>query len=198
MRFNNSSYQEQIYINLWVESRRARSTRRWVVCILNDYSKATDSPRLKKEEVKKLLDQYVVDVPTERALADMKPVYLDPNIEIPPKDKTINKKSKRLNARQRRELGIYDIPKEALKYENFVPLHDLWLGYIKELYDQGQDIKVFAQKLLKADFHGAIFTVKKSINPVVVGITGIVIQETQNMFNIITKDNKLKSEFGII
>lgn len=165
---------------------------------MNDYSKATDSPRLKKEEVKKLLDQYVVDVPTERALADMKPVYLDPNIEIPPKDKTINKKSKRLNARQRRELGIYDIPKEALKYENFVPLHDLWLGYIKELYDQGQDIKVFAQKLLKADFHGAIFTVKKSINPVVVGITGIVIQETQNMFNIITKDNKLKSEFGNI
>lgn len=125
----------------------------------------------------------------------MKPVYLDPNVEIPPKEKTINKKSKRLNARQRRQLGIYDIPKEALKYENFVPLHDLWLGYMKELYGSGgQDIKTFAQKLLKADFHGAIFTVVKSINPVLVGISGIVIQETQNIFSIITKDNKLKSK----
>ena len=37
-----------------------------------------------------------------------------------------------------------------------------------------------------------ITIVTKSSNPLLVGSTGIVIQETQNLFKIITKENKVK------
>lgn len=71
--------------------------------------------------------------------------------------KPSKKKTKPLSAKEKRSLHIYDIPKEAIRYDLFEPLHQLWLGYIKELYNQGHDPLVFRQKLLKADYHGAIF-----------------------------------------
>jgi hypothetical protein len=43
------------------------------------------------------------------------------------------------------------------RYELFVPLHELWLQYIEELYGKSSP-NIFGQKLLKADFHGAILT----------------------------------------
>jgi len=65
-------------------------------------------------------------------------------------------------------------------------------------------------KLLKADFHGSIMTgtlrsrgswwiltsdvVSQSKNPCIVGLSGIVIHETENVFKVVTKDNKLKSK----
>ncbi|KAJ8660516.1 hypothetical protein O0I10_003562 [Lichtheimia ornata] len=106
--------------------------------------------------------------------------------------KPSKKKTKPLSAKEKRSLHIYDIPKEAIRYDLFEPLHQLWLGYIKELYNQGHDPLVFRQKLLKADYHGAIFEVIKSTNPSMVGVRGIVVQETQNLFNMITNTNQLK------
>ena len=44
-----------------------------------------------------------------------------------------------------------------LRYDYFLPLHELWESYINELYG-GSTPMVFAQKLLKADFHGAKVT----------------------------------------
>ena len=67
-------------------------------------------------------------------------------------------------------------------------------------------------KLLKADFHGSIMTgiypliihqlgltifritVSQSKNPCIVGISGIVIHETENAFKVITRENKVKSK----
>ena len=65
-------------------------------------------------------------------------------------------------------------------------------------------------KLLKADFHGSIitglcsllplfypystlqFSVRQSKNPCLLGVSGIVIHETENAFKVVTKYDKLK------
>ncbi|KAF8885900.1 Rof/RNase P-like protein [Gymnopilus junonius] len=47
-------------------------------------------------------------------------------------------------------------------------------------------------KLLKADYHGSIMTVTQAKNPCLVGLSGIVIHETENAFKVVTKQNKVK------
>lgn len=70
-------------------------------------------------------------------------------------------------------------------------------------------------KLVKADFHGSIVTgtcvcmcvryyrrqliereVRRSRNAVLVGLSGIVVQETENTFKVVTRDDKLKGACG--
>ncbi|KAF9998121.1 RNase P/RNase MRP complex subunit [Modicella reniformis] len=100
-------------------------------------------------------------------------------------------KSKALTAKEKRALDVYNIPIESRKYELFLPLHELWKGYMEELFGSTNPI-AFTQKLLKADFHGAIITVVRSKCPTYVGITGIIAQETENVFKIITPSNALQ------
>ncbi|KAG0328735.1 RNase P/RNase MRP complex subunit [Podila humilis] len=100
-------------------------------------------------------------------------------------------KSKVLTAKEKRELHVYDIPLEARKYELFLPLNALWKGYMQEIFGSCSPT-AFTQKLLKADFHGAIITVTRSKCPTYIGATGIVAQETENVFKIITLNNSLR------
>ncbi|KAG0366371.1 RNase P/RNase MRP complex subunit [Gamsiella multidivaricata] len=99
-------------------------------------------------------------------------------------------KSKALTAKEKRAMDVYNIPVESRKYELFLPLHELWKGYIEELFGATNPVG-FTQKLLKADFHGAIITVTRSKCPSYVGASGIVAQETENVFKIITPNNAL-------
>ena len=48
-------------------------------------------------------------------------------------------------------------------------------------------------KLSKADWHGSIVSVLRSRCPSYVGLTGILVRETEHMFFVITKANALKS-----
>lgn len=50
-------------------------------------------------------------------------------------------------------------------------------------------------KLYRADFHGALVTVIQSKCPSYVGLTGIIVMETKNVFKILGQDNKCKSEY---
>nr|XP_057934653.1 ribonuclease P protein subunit p29 [Doryrhamphus excisus] len=113
----------------------------------------------------------------------------------PKKSKVKNKKAKGLNARQKRAMKIFHIKPEHQRYELFLPLHDLWRQYIIDLCGglnpKSNPLSV-QQKLLKADFHGAIMTVARSKCPSYVGTTGIVIQEFKNVFKFITKQDQLK------
>ncbi|KAI9308337.1 Rof/RNase P-like protein [Cunninghamella echinulata] len=123
----------------------------------------------------------------------MKPIYLDGASNIPKKRKMKRRPANRpLNAKEKRHLKVFQFDKSTLKYESFIPLHQLWQGYMKALYDHRQSPEQFAHKILKADFHGSIMTVTKSINPGFIGTTGIIIQETLNIFTFITKDNGVK------
>uniref|UniRef100_A0A669R6L6 Ribonuclease P protein subunit p29 n=2 Tax=Phasianus colchicus TaxID=9054 RepID=A0A669R6L6_PHACC len=105
------------------------------------------------------------------------------------------RKTKTFTARQRRELRLFEIEPEQQRYELFLPLHELWKQYIRDLcYGLKPDAQpqMVQSKLLKADLHGAVVTVTKSKCPSYVGITGIILQEFKHVFKIITKDNKLK------
>ena len=53
-------------------------------------------------------------------------------------------------------------------------------------------------KLLKADYHGCMITVRKTKCPSLLGLSGIVLMETRNTFKIISKDDKLKCKLTII
>ncbi|XP_036391602.1 ribonuclease P protein subunit p29 [Megalops cyprinoides] len=122
------------------------------------------------------------------------------------KEKQKRKRAKGLNAKQRREMKVFQLKEEHQKYELFLPLHELWKQYIRDLCNglkSGSNPQIIQQKLLKADFHGAIITVVRSKCPSYVGTTGILVQEMKHVFKIITKENKLKvipkrnSVFGV-
>ncbi|KAJ7459440.1 Rof/RNase P-like protein [Mycena galericulata] len=100
-----------------------------------------------------------------------------------------------------RELGLWGFDESQAKFALFLPLHHLWLGYMSELLNLPQpgpspprlpSATVMHPKLLKADFHGSIITVHKSKNTAILGISGIVILETEGTFKVVTKANKLK------
>ncbi|KAG7239513.1 hypothetical protein INR49_028840, partial [Caranx melampygus] len=113
----------------------------------------------------------------------------------PRKDRVKSKKAKGLNACQKRELKIFQIKPEQQRYELFLPLHQLWRQYIIDLcggLNPTCSPEFVQQKLVKADFHGAIITVVRSKCPSYVGTTGILVQEFKNILKIITKEDNLK------
>lgn len=107
------------------------------------------------------------------------------------KNKTARVKNKRLTAKQRKELFTIKSDTHVLNYDTFAEIHKIWQSYIDDLI--GSNIKGMANetKLLHADYHGAKLAVVASNNPDLVGISGIVVQETKNTFKLINKDNRL-------
>ncbi|XP_060715222.1 ribonuclease P protein subunit p29 isoform X1 [Tachysurus vachellii] len=110
-------------------------------------------------------------------------------------------KAKGLNAKERRALRVFKLKPEHQKYDLFLPLHGLWKQYITELCNglrPDNNPQVMQQKLLKADFHGAVLTVVRSKCPSYVGSTGILVQELKHVFKIITKENRLKASSSFV
>jgi hypothetical protein len=77
------------------------------------------------------------------------------------KPKKSKVKIKRITSREKRQLGLYTIPEHCHRYDLFLPLHQLWLGYIDELLGNNASPLVHSQKLIKADYHGAIMSGKQ-------------------------------------
>ncbi|XP_044053342.1 ribonuclease P protein subunit p29 isoform X4 [Siniperca chuatsi] len=93
------------------------------------------------------------------------------------KSKRNSKKAKGLNARQKRAMKIFQIKPEHQRYKLFLPLHELWRQYVIDLCSglKPTSPQFVQQKLLKADFHGAIITVIPKRNSVfAVEINGFV------------------------
>lgn len=103
-------------------------------------------------------------------------------------------KPKPISATQRKKQGLYQIPKQGQKYALFEPLHNLWLGYIREIL--GSEVytggEAAAAKLASADFHGAGVEVVRSGCVSRVGIKGIVVKDGKFAFEMITVKNKVK------
>ncbi|KAF8894665.1 Rof/RNase P-like protein [Infundibulicybe gibba] len=109
-----------------------------------------------------------------------------------------------ISKKEAKKQGLWKLDESHAKYELFLPLHHLWMGYMSELLGLSQKqpslglsdaIPSFSgmhPKLLKADFHGSIIIVRQSKNPCLVGLSGIVIHETENAFKVITKRNESK------
>ncbi|XP_010889720.1 ribonuclease P protein subunit p29 [Esox lucius] len=111
------------------------------------------------------------------------------------KEKKTKKKTKVLSAKQRRQMKVFQLKPEHQKYELFLPLHELWKQYIRDLCNglkAESNPQTVQQRLLKADFHGAVLTVARSKCPSYIGATGILVQEMKHVFKIITAEDKLK------
>ncbi|PCH38241.1 RNase P subunit p29-like protein [Wolfiporia cocos MD-104 SS10] len=109
--------------------------------------------------------------------------------------------------RDSRRNGPWRLHQEETKFNLFLPLHQLWLGYMSELLalapapsapipdadkSAAPNAAGMHAKLVKADFHGSLMTVRRSKNPCMVGLSGIVVHETENAFKLITKKDQLK------
>lgn len=83
-----------------------------------------------------------------------------------------------------------------VKYETYLPLMAMWTKYMEELLNfpsmTDASLANAAQKLMKADLHGCFLTVKRSKCSSFIGVQGIVLQETRNMFVLVTPDNVVK------
>lgn len=109
-------------------------------------------------------------------------------------------KPKPLSAKEKRISGIYDISKDAQKYDLYEPLHRMWIGYMWEILGIKEGARTYmtaqsvGSKLASADYHGAELTVVRSKCTGLVGMAGIVVRDTKFTFQIITKRNELKSQ----
>jgi ribonuclease P protein subunit POP4 len=110
-------------------------------------------------------------------------------------------KPRPLSAAQRRKLCLNEIPKEQQKYAIYEPLHNLWLGYMREVLGINDVQRAVyltpassGQMLASADMHGALLSVARSRCVSRVGLQGIVVRDTRFTFEIITTRNVLKGK----
>lgn len=120
--------------------------------------------------------------------------------------KRLTNKCKTLTRRQATELGMFTLPTSALRHAEMMPLHQLWLDYMRqhlgaqlaaggrapEPHEPGYDN--FSKLLVKSDFHGAMVRVVRSKCPGHVGAAGIVAMDTKNTFKLVGPDNRMRSE----
>lgn len=143
-----------------------------------------------------------------------RPLYLRPNSPQPSaraeRRRILNEKKEKarkrktlkprpLSAAKKRALGLLEIPKEQVKWDIYVPLHNLWLGYIRDVLglDQGRAPYInpasAGPMIASADMHGALLEIVRSRCVSRVGLKGIVVRDTQYIFEIVTEGNALKS-----
>ncbi|PRP79612.1 RNase P protein subunit [Planoprotostelium fungivorum] len=115
------------------------------------------------------------------------------------KMKALKKRS--MNAQEKRKKDMLNVPVDQCQYESLMPLHELWKEYTAKILKSNNHAPA---TFLKLDYHGAIVTVTRSKCPTYIGQKGIIVQETENTFKIVTKENKLKvipkahSEFSLL
>ncbi|KZV63610.1 RNase P/MRP, p29 subunit, partial [Peniophora sp. CONT] len=118
---------------------------------------------------------------------------------------TARRKSRVPGRKAVNDKGTWKLVKEDCRFELFLTLHGLWMGYMSELLNLKQpppsnvadpgampSAAGMHAKLVKADMHGAFISVKESKNAALVGIAGIVVHESEGTFRIVTKKDKLR------
>lgn len=123
------------------------------------------------------------------------------------KKKERNKSSKqkrRLSRKEMKNLGLYSLPRCTMKYDDYRDLNKLWINYMQQLFgDKYEQLNrnldcssahydETSSQIHKSDFHGAKIKVVQSKNSNLVGHRGILIMETKETFNILSKDNILR------
>ncbi|XP_076640747.1 ribonuclease P/MRP subunit POP4 isoform X2 [Halictus rubicundus] len=114
-------------------------------------------------------------------------------------------KGKLLTSRKRMLLGLRKIGcKKDMKYNDLLPLNQLWLNYVQQMLGSKFFVNIpsnvsdpnwenINQQLIKADFHGAEISIIGSKCPSLIGLSGIVIQDTKNIFRICGQDNIIRT-----
>jgi ribonuclease P protein subunit POP4 len=112
-------------------------------------------------------------------------------------DKFINRTTKK-NKKKQMKLNythnmIKTLKKEKMDYDTLLSMNQLWQDYITELMNNSNNEENILSKILKADLHGAILTVINSTNKNNIGISGIVLFESRRTFNLLNKNNEIKT-----
>ncbi|XP_014605117.1 PREDICTED: ribonuclease P protein subunit p29 [Polistes canadensis] len=119
--------------------------------------------------------------------------------------KNIKLRKKYLTSRKRIALGLGKIiNKRGFKYTDLLPLHELWLKYIQSALGDNfsfnasykptdNNWETINNQLIKADFHGAKIAVVKSKCPSLIGINGIIVQDTKNTFRVCCTDDIIRT-----
>ncbi|KAH8593497.1 Rof/RNase P-like protein [Bisporella sp. PMI_857] len=102
-------------------------------------------------------------------------------------------KPRPLSSRQKRALGLYDIPPASQKYGIYEPLHKMWTGYIHEILGENRPVSAAtAAKLCSAEFVGAEVEVVRSRCVSRVGVRGIVVKDSKFTFEVVTRGDAVK------
>ncbi|KAL0127992.1 hypothetical protein PUN28_003324 [Cardiocondyla obscurior] len=155
--------------------------------------------------------QYVIDflqnlLPSSDCKSlpdDLRKTFIFNKIKSKHKQKV--KKGKFFSARKRLHLGLSKVGnRNDIKYSDLFPLNQLWMQYMREAlgvesfadlpqnsnHPNSENVNL---QLMKADFHGARISIEKSRCPSLVGVVGIVIQDTKNTFRICGIDNVIRT-----
>jgi ribonuclease P protein subunit POP4 len=126
------------------------------------------------------------------------------------KVKQTKKQNKRLSRQQMKDMGMFSLPRKTLKYDDYQELNNIWNGYmesqlgtnVEELKNKfevtSSQYEMVSGLIHKSDLHGAKIKVIQSKCVSLVGQKGIVLMDTKGTFNIICKDNVLRSELMIV
>lgn len=118
-----------------------------------------------------------------------------------------------MSAKEKRVLGVYDIPREERRWEIYEGLWKMWCGYMREILNIHSSHQTGTENgsaksprktiyltpvaagpnLASADFHGAKITCVRSRCAGRVGTEGIVVRDTKFTFVVITKTNEIKT-----
>ncbi|EJU04772.1 hypothetical protein DACRYDRAFT_114099 [Dacryopinax primogenitus] len=120
------------------------------------------------------------------------------------------KRRARIGRKEAKRSGVWDLKEGEARWSLFWPIHLLWLGYIAELLqlpppaneetlhslDRAShklpNVPSIQAKLVKADLHGSVLSVKRAKNLDLQGAGGIVLRETENTFRVITAKDELQ------
>ncbi|EDN03039.1 ribonuclease P complex subunit Pop4 [Histoplasma capsulatum] len=109
-------------------------------------------------------------------------------------------KPKPLSAREKRITGIYNLPKDEMKYDIFKGLHQMWIEYMHDVLDLNRDNPqtyinplTHGSLLASADFHGAELEVVRSRCVSRVGLKGIVVRDSKFAFVVVTEKDEAKT-----
>uniref|UniRef100_A0A6M2CSA0 Ribonuclease P protein subunit p29 n=1 Tax=Rhipicephalus microplus TaxID=6941 RepID=A0A6M2CSA0_RHIMP len=115
---------------------------------------------------------------------------LEPDIARKKKDRR-SRRSKLLTCREKRRLGMFNVHRDhKLSYASFVPIHLMWKDYFRGLV---RDQVTEYSRLLKAEYTGCFLTVAESRCPSYVGARGFVVQETKNVFRLLTERSVVRT-----
>lgn len=113
------------------------------------------------------------------------------------KRRKTKKKVKSLTRQEKKSLGFYTIARDSVKYNDILPMNEVWQKYISKVLELDKPIpdctnkawESFTTSLYKADFHGSELSVIRSKCPSYVGKNGICIMDTKNTFKLVSRDN---------
>jgi len=102
------------------------------------------------------------------------------------------RKKRALSRKERHLLDNFTSDCRPKQFDDFLPLNKLWNGYIRDYLGPNASVQDAPARLVKADFHGAMISVVQAACPSLVGLNGLVLQETMNTFKIITPSHQEK------